>query len=266
MLAETPSSATGHNTTASNQQAVSTATATTTAAAAAAAPFSSTDDLSKGAAIDSVANLVDGHPSHSPRDHDGGDPCVTLQHLRAILEHGGGMPIADISNVCKLLSNAKERRRHRQRKRRRLQLDTPASTANKGPNAEVDRTAQGGNEAVDGAEGNKPADQAQVAGGPAEREAQVASTAGRTGLQDNGVRVPAGAFVESEGRNNTTHNVRGNSAEGRKVASETAREDPIMVSFAEVCSCEAVRAWVRKGAYTLPSFEVTSGRGEIRDT
>lgn len=36
--------------------------------------------------------------------------------------------------------------------------------------------------------------------------------------------------------------------------------EPLTISFATACDCETVRAWVRRGAYTLPSFDVTSGR------
>lgn len=37
-------------------------------------------------------------------------------------------------------------------------------------------------------------------------------------------------------------------------------EPPFTVSFTTVYECEAVRAWLRKGAYTLPAFDVTSGQ------
>lgn len=44
------------------------------------------------------------------------------------------------------------------------------------------------------------------------------------------------------------------------------QEQPALtVSFATVSECGAVRAWLRKGAYSLPAFDVTSGqRRDIR--
>ncbi|CAB1097942.1 unnamed protein product [Ectocarpus sp. CCAP 1310/34] len=155
---------------------------------------------------------------------DGVFPRVSLPHLRAILGHGSRMTPADVSSVCELVAKKEQARRHQDEKQ--------------GHGVKQDTTAEvvvGPEEAI-GAE-NEPSVARQIMGtstettGATEGECDVAPDTTATG-------DPGG---------------------GRGIAVQQ-REPPLTVSFDVVSECEVVRDWVRKGAYTLPTFGVLSGR------
>ncbi|CAM9267910.1 unnamed protein product [Ectocarpus sp. 4 AP-2014] len=157
---------------------------------------------------------------------DGVFPRVSLPHLRAILGHGSRMTPADVSSVCELVAKKEQARRHQDEKQ--------------GHGVKQDTTAEvvvGPQEAT-GAE-NEPSVATQIMGTSAET---IGATEG-----DCDVAPDTTATGDPGG--------------GRGIAVQQ-KEPPLTVSFDVVSECEVVRDWVRKGAYTLPTFGVLSGRGQ----
>lgn len=155
---------------------------------------------------------------------DGVFPRVSLPHLRAILGHGSRMTPADVSSVCELVAKKEQARRHQDEKQEH------------GGKQDTTTEAVVGSEEVTGAE-NEPAVARQITGMSAE-------TTGAT---------------EGDGDVAPDRTATGYPGGGHGLAVQQ-KEPPLTVSFDVVSECEVVRDWVRKGAYTLPTFGVLSGR------
>lgn len=162
----------------------------------------------------------------SPLRSDGVFPRVSLPHLRAILGHGSRMTPADVSSVCELVAKKEQARRHQDEKQ--------------GHGVKQDTTTEVvvGPEEANGAE-NEPAVARQIMGTSAET----------TGATEGDCDVAPDTTAT------------GDPGGGRGIAVQQ-KEPPLTVSFDVVSECEVVRDWVRKGAYTLPTFSVLSGRGQ----
>ncbi|CAN0495594.1 unnamed protein product, partial [Ectocarpus sp. 12 AP-2014] len=157
---------------------------------------------------------------------DGVFPRVSLPHLKAILGHGGRMTPADVSSVCQLVAKKEQARRHQDEKQ--------GHGAKQGTTAEM----VVGLEEATGAE-NEPSVARHIMGTSAE------TTGATEGDCDVGPDTTA----------------TGDPGAGCGIAVQR-KEPPLTVSFDVVSECEIVRDWVRKGAYTLPTFGVLSGRGQ----
>lgn len=162
----------------------------------------------------------------SPSSDDIGDssgvPRVSLPQLRAILEHGGGMTTADVSDVCEIVAR-KEEEEEESRSRNRTQRTSlqPSATT-----------------AVVGATSETLVANAGSAGGDIEEDQDIQNSNTTTDDRDGGGQHDlAAAKCQSQ-----------------------REEPPLTVSFATVSECETVRAWLRKGAYSLAAFDVTSGQ------
>lgn len=217
-----------------------------------------------------------------------GIPRVTLPHLRAILEHGGGMSTADISEVCGSVWKAEESRRQQRRNRRdRRQLEPVHQSGSDEPEgATTERALAGGDVDKDAIRHGDPRSSSEGAGENAsEEESQVGGgevgVVGRPSAAAAPSPPPGGLEISTEGeavaggvpqgghqegvRRLEARSDAGAGGHGRAAArgNHLHEEKPLTVSFVDVCDCSAVRTWVRRGAFTLPSFEVTSGRGLV---
>lgn len=213
-------------------------------------------------------------------------PRVTLPHLRAILEHGGGMPADDVLDVCGSVSKAEESRREHRRKRQDRRQLVRQSVPNEPEGAIAGRGLVGGdadgnttrdsnarNSSSEGADGNvrEEGEEGQVVGGEVQVVGLPSTTAGSQGAAPGGLEKSTegaanavGIFQDGPQEDTRQLEVDSNAGGDVRVAarSNAAREEqPLTVSFVDVCDCAAVRTWVRRGAFfTLPPFGVTSGR------
>lgn len=183
-----------------------------------------------------------------------GLPRVSLPNLRAILDHGGGMTPADVSGICELALRKEEGASNSPRKTSiPAKTSTPApvgsqaaTTGKDGPAAGFEPDGGVGSPGA-GVEANETTpqglhneqDAAHAAGNEA---AEVQDTANRTAASRNG----------AGGRNGLT-------AEEHDQLM-TQDQPAVTISFTTVSECKAVREWIRRGAYTLPAFEITSGQ------
>lgn len=178
-----------------------------------------------------------------------GVPCVSLPSLTAILEHGGGMTPADVSGVCELVVGKEEV----SRSQREMQVPGKVSTP-----------ATDGSEAVATGKG-EPAVGLELDGmrGSTGEGVEVTATTTSERLHNELSDAPATGNETKEDFD--TANVRGGlAAEEHDQLMNQGQAAPT-VSFTAVSECKAVREWVRRGAYTLPTFDVTSGqRRDIR--
>lgn len=254
MLAEKSCSATPHATHPQGREVVSDPIAT---AAAAADPSPIAEEPPARTTSNSSAVCRERHASF---DGYCENPRVTLPHLKAILEHGVGMSVADVSSVCEAVSTAEEDRRRRQRDLRLLQPITPPGT----PEGLVEKAGlEGGIEVTTcvkdvSAEATDIIKQVVSGGTPGDNAKTV-----RAAESQHGQKGDEGGLAQECAIKSTTEE--GQQKELPGMADSYTRnpsheESMLTVSFAAVCDCEAVRAWVRQGAYTLPSFDVTSGR------
>lgn len=183
-----------------------------------------------------------------------GVPCVSLPNLAAILEHGGGMTPVDVSGVCETVTREECVSRSQRKTPTPEKEPTPACTAGS------EATATGEGEPAVGVEPDS------TAGSTEEGREATSATPERLHNELDGVHAPVGETKEvrdtayrtatadsgADGRDDNT-------AEGHD---GLMNQDQIAltVSFTAVSECKAVREWVRRGAYTLPAFDVTSGQ------
>lgn len=204
---------------------------------------------------DTVTTTVTAPTSPAGNPHDktaatAGVPCVPLPHLRAILEHGGGMTPDDASGICELVVRKEDASRSQRKMQISEKISTPATAA---------ATGKGGGLEPDG-----------IGGIPGEGVEATATTLQRLHNELNGVDATEDetkeildaasrkAATDAGGRDGTTEEGHGQLVDQAQPA--------LTVSFTTVSECKAVREWVRRGAYTLPAFDVTSGqrRNDIR--
>lgn len=212
------------------------------------------------------------------RDFSRRDPRVTLPFLRAILlEHGVGLSPAEVSGVFEAAA----------RDQRRVELKKKVLQQNVG-----DHGSESGSAAI--SSGNTAS---EVAGsvayergnadltGRANGDEGSAPGAEKVEIRRDESAQSAGAEVPMDRERDTTKDVPDAVERGERKQPDPQHEDPSRVidgegvssrsdgnlpleepeplptvSFIEACECETVRAWVRRGAYSLPPFEVTSGR------
>lgn len=264
MLAETTASEIDHTVTQDDQRAAPPAAISTTGVSS-----PSVDILPGRTATRPSAERFDGRPPHLPdEEHYCGAPRVTLPNLRAILEHGGGMSAADVSDVCEFVRKAEEDRM--QRESRRPRQCTPVhgpqggvEGAEKRPTDEVEAKADrhvDSIERVDG--GESAAGETKGEGETATEDAQIVETIASSGLPERELDEAACALGKKPGQDASDLEMATHGVGGDELAvDKSPQEEPVLISFASVCDCEAVRAWVHGGAYSLPSFELTSWRG-----
>lgn len=172
-----------------------------------------------------------------------GVPCVSLPHLRAILEHGGGITPADVSGLCELVVRKEDVSRG-QRKTKTPEIQaTPATVGS-------EAAAAGNGEPAVGLEAD------EIRSTRAEGELNGAHA---TGDENKDVRDTASRTATTDG---SAGGRDGTTAEGHD---QLMNQDQtaLTVSFTTVSECNAVREWVRRGAYTLPAFDVTSGSRRV---
>lgn len=204
---------------------------------------------SKEAAVSSFAgNPQEGDTASNPR--------VSLPHLRAILEHGGGMPAADVVDVCHLcVREAEEASRvlgqmQGQRNEQRAEKATAAAPvdtvgAQDEPATELKLDENEGT-AREGAEATAATIPDGVQAETNDNDCHAMTGEGREDRYDANRETPGGTAGED---NITAENI-----------PQKQRQPALTFSFAAVSECRAVREWIRRGAYTLPAFNVTSGR------
>lgn len=232
-------------------------------------PPSAGDQPQRSAADSSAERQGSGVLSCPPCEESGSIPRVTLPHLRAILEHGGGMSATDVSEVCEFVLSTESC----------MQQEKPGLTQQPALVSGAEGIAGVGEELAIGVEGNV------CVGDNAEGVEKRKPVADDKGGRGAAAAVDTHSVVVETAKTNELPNIGGldntetvgeredlDTATVRKISGDgvigedgTAVEKPshgkpLTVSFATVCDCEAVRAWVRKGAFTLPSFDVTSGR------
>lgn len=200
--------------------------------------------------------------SPSSTKDDGDVPRVTLPQLRAILEHGGDMSAADVSGVCNtFLETQQESPAHQGREQEPLGHGAKRELSPGDDSTGREKRLLGG-------EGH---------GQDGVGETGLSSDTPDATDQDHARSLKSREIGEREEANDSAKGVTGGEIEGSNATAEVAvdcardgdesetaitlvqRERLIMVSFDAVCECETVRAWIRRGAYTLPSFEATSG-------
>ncbi|CAM9183230.1 unnamed protein product, partial [Hapterophycus canaliculatus] len=163
--------------------------------------------------------------------NDDGVPRVSLPQLRAILRYGGMTPTA-ASDVCDSVAETEaEWRSSSQIQRQEIQRDTTVA------NVVPEHATSVEHETV-----------------AAER------TTGR-GTEFMGADEEV---RETEMKRALIDSVDGEQAADGQDSQLRKGNPPFTLSFAAVSECKAVRDWVRKGAYTLPAFDITSG--QRRDT
>lgn len=207
-----------------------------------------------------------------PCEDIGSNPRVSLAHLRAILEQGGGMSATDVSEVFESVSTAERRTQQEEPERQQQQQPTLASGAEiiAGVEEGLAVGAEGGaclGDSAEGAEKRKPlvAEDKEGQGAAAEVNTRtVVETAKTKELPKIGGQGSTETDGEREDQDVATVRKIDGDGEGEDgtAVEKPSDGEPLTISFTTVCDCEVVRAWVRKGAFTLPSFDVTSGRRE----
>eukprot|EP00903_Cladosiphon_okamuranus_P008129 g7829.t1 len=189
-------------------------------------------------------------PPHGKIAATAGVPCVSLASLTAILEHGGGMAPADVAAVCELVVRKEE-------EAIRNQGSKVSPTATAGCSEEA---ANGKSEPAAGLEPDRTRD-------PTGEGAEA--TAGTPQKLHNELDGAHAAGDQSEElRDDRNRVAAAGSSTGAREGIPTVGQDQLVnqdqtaltISFTAVSECKAVREWVRRGAYTLPPFDVTSGR------
>lgn len=240
-------------------------------------PFAG-DQPQRFATDPSVERQGSGVPSCPPCEESGSIPRVTLPHLKAILEHSGGMSATEVSEVCEFVLRTESCMQ--QEKPGLQQQQQPALVSGaEGIGGVGEELAVGveGNvcfgDNAEGVEKRKPvADDKGGRGAAAAVDARPAVETAKTNeLPNIGGQDNAGTVGEREDLDTATVPKIGRDGvigEYGTAVEKPPHGEPLTISFATVCDCEAVRAWVRKGAFTLPSFDVTSGRrrdGDVAD-
>lgn len=192
-----------------------------------------------------------------------GVPCVSLPSLTAILKHGGGMTPADVSGVCDLFARKEDGRRAQR------EMQVPGKVATPATGGSEAAAATGTGEPPVGLLGPD-----QTTGITGDREEATATTTPERLHNELSDAPAAGTRNEyvCDTANRTATAVVGSAdqrggvaAEGHEQAMNQGRDQAALtVSFAAVSECKVVREWIRRGAYTLPTFDVTSG--QRRDT
>lgn len=251
MLAGLSSSAVNHSDSTYNRPVVS------AAAVISAVPTSSGPEQDKTGPSDECR---DEQQSNTP--YGGWNPRVTVPQLRALLEHGDGMSAADVLGVCELVSKAEKARLQqkmvtKQNQRLDIQPDVDGN-ANGRPVGEVESSGHGNHMVI------KEADDIIAEAGTQEettkRDVQATGTTEPLGSQDNKENLTVRVVRESKDLGSKGEGAEGSANRGGITTEQPLKEEPITISFAAVCDCEAVRTWLRNGAYALPSFWVTSGK------
>lgn len=211
-------------------------------------PFSATDNATMNGANSAVVDATEvrssslGNPriesaastdvlSSTDQRNDDGVPRVSLPQLRAILSHGGMTP-TEVSDACDFVAETEEKSRSlNQSQGQKLQRDTTVANVipKNAPSVEHEPVAVG-----------------ETTG----RDTDLPDAEEEDGDIDIGR-----AAADGNGEEHAVH------GQDNPLHQEGA---PLTISFAAVSECEAVRDWVSKGAYTLPAFDITSGRR--RDT
>lgn len=175
---------------------------------------------------------------------------VSLPDLTAILAHGGGMTPAEVAGVCELVAWKEGVDQGGQRK-----VQTPETEST---TVGSEASATGKDEPAVGLEPD-----GIISGSRGESEEDDATPPQRSYNELDGAHATGDEFRDAANRGATVDRVAGgrggSTAEGHdrlKIQDQHA----LTVSFTTVSECEAVRAWVRRGAYTLPAFDVTSGQ------
>ncbi|CAM9645345.1 unnamed protein product [Scytosiphon promiscuus] len=183
---------------------------------------SSTGSLPVAAAASTNAS------SSADQRNNNGFPRVTLPQLRAILGHGGMEP-AEVSDVCDFVAKT----------------DAEQQTPGQAQGRELQRDKV----AVDNA---TPAHESSLEHGVV--------AAGKTTVRDTDDTGVDEEDRDTELGGTATLSVGGEGADDGQDNRPREENPPFTVSFAAVLECKTVRDWVRKGAYTLPAFDVTSGQ------
>ena len=234
-------------------------------------PLPSAGDQPQRSATDPSVQCHGGSAlSRPPCEESGNTPRVTLPHLRAILEHGGGMSAADVSDVFEFVSRAKSfMQLERSELQQQQQQPKPVSggKGNTGVAEGLTIGVEGDACLADSAEATencKPLTDDKGGRGVAAavNTHPVAETTQTGGLPLIDAQESKGVVGERETLDAATVRKIGGGGVGEDgtAVERPSHGEPLTVSFATVCDCETVRAWVRKGAFTLPSFDVTSGR------
>lgn len=199
---------------------------------------------------------------HGKTSDTAGVPCVSLASLTAILEHGSGMTPSDVAAVRELVARKEEAASRNQRSKAHT-LENVSTTAATAGCSEAAATGKGEPAAV-----LKPDETRGLTGEGAEATATTPQTLHN---ELGGVHATGDETEELRDTENRTA-AAGRSAGGRDSIPTEGHDQlvnqdqtALKVSFTAVSECKAVREWVRRGAYTLPAFDVTSGqRRDIR--
>lgn len=225
------------------------------------------------------------------------NPYVTLPQLHAILQYGREMSSDIVSDVFEAAWKIDEDERAKVRRQRAVLLEDAhkgsllngekmchASAVGKEQRGDtVTMTAEeengqhnDGRGHTDGGEGLRATEGGGPQSGPT-LEAQLESVPNgqATALGSMGVPNPEAANTDvtgSEAEELGPGIVDDGQDDGQRpscspkdiikdgsLSVATTSQAPRKVSFAAVSECDAVRLWIRRGAYMLPSFEVTSG-------
>lgn len=211
-------------------------------------------------------------------DFSGSDPRVTLPFLRAILlEHGVGLLPAEVSVVSE--ATARDQRRVELKKKAQQQNVGDLDSGSGSAVVSSGRIASEGAESVANGRGNGDLTR-QTNGdeGSAPEEKKVGTRRDKgaqsvgTGASMDRERDTTEDVIDAVGREELKQADPHDEDPSRVIDGESVSlgigcdapfeetEPPPTVSFSEACDCETVRAWVRRGAYSLPPFEVISGR------
>lgn len=135
------------------------------------------------------------------------------------------MTTADVSAVCEIVTTKEEEESRSRNRTQRMILQPSATTAVVGATAETFVANAGSS-----------------AGGDTKEDQGIDNTNTTTDSRDGGGQHD---FASAKSQYHQ-------------------EEPPLTVSFATVSECETVRAWLRKGAYSLAAFDVTSGQRRDR--